>query len=70
VLVLGYPEFNATFVDNTIEHFAQRFISPVVLVGPHHKDQFFLNRQALHISDKLGIDSDKLCELNEEIMAV
>ncbi len=66
VLVLGYPHFGATFVDYTIEEFAEKFISPVVLVGPDRPDQFFFNRQAMLISNKLGIDADNIVELQSE----
>ncbi len=67
VLVLGYPEFGAYFAKYPIEEFAEKFISPVVLVGPDSPDQFFLNHQAVQLVDKLGLEDKQWSEL-EAIM--
>jgi hypothetical protein len=63
VLVLGYTEFNAYFARYPIEEFAEKFISPVVLVGPDRPDQFFLNHQAVQLVDKLGLENKEWIEL-------
>jgi hypothetical protein len=55
VLVLGYVSEDATFGGNAILEFANAFVSPVVLVGPNHPDEFYLNASAAMISDKLGL---------------
>ena len=58
VLVLGYIEKNINFGTNPIEYFAEKFICPVVLVGPEKSNEFFLNSRAALINDKLGIDKN------------
>jgi hypothetical protein len=55
LLVLAKPDFQAMFAQKPIEKFADGFICPVILVGPERSDQFFLNSQAAHQVDKLGI---------------
>lgn len=55
VLVLGYPNPQATFAEKSIEEFANRFICPVVLTGPDRPDQFMLNEPAALLVSKLGI---------------
>jgi len=63
VLVLGYPQFGSHFAKYAIEEFAEKFISPVVLVGPDSPDQFFLNHQAVQLVDKLGLVNKNWIEL-------
>lgn len=63
VLVLGYPEYGAYFAKYPIEEFAEKFISPVVLVGPDSPDQYFLNHQAVQLIDKLGLKDKQWSEL-------
>ena len=60
LLVLGYTKTGAIFADKPIEHFANEFISPVILVGPNNPEQFYLNSQAALLCFKLGI-SDQDC---------
>jgi hypothetical protein len=55
VLVLARPEVGAQFAGWPIEEFAHRFVSPVVLVGPDHPEQFLLNSRAALLVDRLGI---------------
>ena len=56
ILVLGYPTQGGFFARYPIEEFANRFTSPVVLVGPDNERQFFHNSPATLIVDKLGIE--------------
>lgn len=55
VLVLGYRQIGGLFGRRPIEEFAESFISPVVLVGPEHREQVSLNSRAELIADKLGL---------------
>jgi hypothetical protein len=55
VLVLGYPSEHASFGGRPILEFANAFVSPVVLVGPHRADEFYLNAAAVLMSDRLGM---------------
>lgn len=66
ILVLGYPHHGAYFAKKSIEDFANSFISPVVLVGPDSPDEFYLNKQAFLIIDKLGLDPEKCHKLEME----
>jgi hypothetical protein len=59
VMVLGYLHYGATFGDATIESFAYRFNGPIVLVGPHRSDQFYLNPPARIVSWQLGLSEDQ-----------
>ena len=56
LLVLGYPEYGSTFAKIPIEEFAQKFISPVVLVGPEKSDQYWLNNSAMLLINKLELE--------------
>jgi len=58
VLVLGYVSPSATFAGRPIDEFAKAFISPVVLVGPQHRQQLRFNSQAALIGDKLDVTRD------------
>jgi hypothetical protein len=55
ILILGYPERDATFAGRTLEEFADAFICPVVLVGPTRPDEYHLNRPAALVADRLGL---------------
>lgn len=55
VLVLGYPSERALFGGRPILEFASVFVSPVVLVGPHRADEFYLNASAVLMADRLGM---------------
>lgn len=55
VLVLGYTCEDALFGGKPILEFANAFVSPVVLVGPHRADEFFLNAAAVLMADRLGL---------------
>ena len=55
VLVVPYPERGVYFANKPIEEFANRFLSPVVLVGPWRRVRYYLNAQAAHIADKLHL---------------
>lgn len=55
ILVLGYPGPGATFAGKPMEEFADSFVCPVILVGPDHPEQFYLNAGAALIHDKLGL---------------
>ena len=58
VLVLGYVSPSATFAGRPIDDFAASFVSPVVLVGPQHRQQLRFNSQAALIGDKLDVTRD------------
>jgi hypothetical protein len=58
ILVLGYLSEDAYFGGRPILEFANGFVSPVVLVGPSYKDEFYLNASAALISEKLGLGHD------------
>jgi hypothetical protein len=55
VLVLGYVAPDATFAWKPIEEFAESFVCPVVLVGPHDPGEFHINATAELIKGKLGL---------------
>jgi hypothetical protein len=55
ILVLGYPGPDAHFAGKPLEEFADSFVCPVVLVGPHQASQFHLNAGATLIRHKLGV---------------
>ena len=55
LLVIPYRDHGMSFGDMPVEDFANRFLSPVVLVGPWRKVRYYLNAQAVHLSDKLHL---------------
>lgn len=55
VLVVPYLARGAFFANRRIEDFANRFLSPVVLVGPWRKVRYYLNAQAVHMADRLHL---------------
>ena len=55
LLVIPYLERGVYFANMPIEEFANRFLAPVVLVGPWPKVRYFLNAQAAHMADKLHL---------------
>jgi len=55
LLVIPYRERGGWFANMPIEDFANRFLAPVVLVGPWRKVRYWLNAQAVHIADKLHL---------------
>jgi hypothetical protein len=58
-MVVGYLGYGAIFGNHTVESFAWRFNSPVVLVGPDWHGQFYLNPPARAVSWQLGLaDND------------
>lgn len=59
VLVLGYISKGIKFGRFQIEEFAEKFISPVVLVGPKGPNQIYLNSRAALIADQLGLNGEK-----------
>lgn len=56
ILVLGYPEWDASFAGRPIEEFADAFVCPVVLVGPDRRSQYHLNSPAALLAPNLGLD--------------
>lgn len=66
ILVLGYTGHNAYFANRTIEKFAESFVSPVVLVGPDNPEEYYLNKQAVLLTDKLGLENKKWSRLELE----
>jgi len=56
VLVLGYISKGIKFGRYPIEEFAEKFISPVVLIGPKGPDEVYLNSRAALIAEKLGLE--------------
>jgi len=58
VLVLGYPESNALFANRPIEHYADAFVCPVVLVGPSSRRELHLNSRAALIANQFGLASE------------
>ncbi len=67
VLVLGYPNFGAYFAKNPIEEFSEKFVTPVVLVGPERPDQFYLNHQAEFMIHKLDIPEGKWSSIKQTV---
>lgn len=65
VLVLAYPERGAYFAKRHIEDFADRFISPAILVGPG-PDEFYLNKPATQLAPVLGLNEENYSELKPE----
>ena len=59
VLVLGKPSHEARFCKESIETFADTFISPVVLVGPDRPDEFRLNSRAALMIDRFDIPEER-----------
>jgi hypothetical protein len=55
ILVLGFRSEDTYFGGRPILEFANNFISPVVLVGPKYRDEFYLNASAALISERLGL---------------
>lgn len=55
LLVVPYLERGAPFGETTIEDFALRFLSPVVLVGRWRKVRYYLNSQAMLLADRLNL---------------
>ncbi len=53
VLVLPYPKRGAVFAGLPIERFADALVCPVVLVGPHGRDELRLNSPASLFADRL-----------------
>ena len=64
VLVLGYISKRIKFGRYQIEEFAEKFISPVVLIGPKGPNQVYLNSRAALIADSLGLDGIDWKRLN------
>lgn len=56
ILVLAYPEWNATFAGRDLEDFADAFVCPVVLVGPVRRAQYHLNRPAALLAGQLDLE--------------
>jgi hypothetical protein len=55
VLVLGFPDSNATFGGIALQAFAESFVSPVVLVGPSSADELRLNSPAALVADQMQL---------------
>lgn len=53
LLIIPYLEPGIGFGNMSVEEFAYRFISPVILVGPDQPNQYFLNERARMIIDNL-----------------
>ncbi|MBM3299328.1 MAG: universal stress protein [Deltaproteobacteria bacterium] len=65
VLVIGYNAKGADFGSSTtIESFASRFKSPVVLVGPDAPDSFYLNDRAVNRLEVLMIPEGRWLRIN------
>jgi hypothetical protein len=56
VLVLAYPRYDAVFAGRPLVEFADSFVCPVVLVGPSSREEFYLNRPAALLEDKLDLE--------------
>jgi len=67
VLVLGYISKGIKFGRYQIEEFAEKFISPVVLIGPKGPNQVYLNSRAALISDNLGLENIEWKRLNYKL---
>ena len=63
VLVLGYITKGIKFGRFSIEEFAEKFISPVVLVGPKNPKQVYLNSRAALMANELGLEDTPWKEL-------
>ena len=59
LLVLGFTKKGVNFAGKPIEEFAESFISPVILIGPKNPEQFYFNKQATLLMNKLGIKKEK-----------
>ncbi len=64
VLVLAYITKGIKFGRYPIEEFAEKFIAPVVLIGPKSAEQIYLNSRAILIEDKLDLDRKQWKSLN------
>lgn len=65
VLFLAHPGFDAHFCGKPIDRFAETFVCPVVLVGPHSRTQFRLNGGAALIADKLNLSKGTWSRVDE-----
>jgi hypothetical protein len=66
VLVLAYEGYRCKFGNRSIEEFAQSMACPAILVGPEHRDQFFVNSSAELWLDSLslvGRDWARVCDV-------
>jgi hypothetical protein len=59
VLVLARPERGIEFAGQPIEEFADKFVSPVILVGPESPETFLLNSRAALLVDRFGMPGGK-----------
>jgi hypothetical protein len=59
VLVLAKPEPESWFCRYPIDTFADRFVCPVVLVGPDENQPFQLNSSAVLLADTLSLPAGK-----------
>jgi hypothetical protein len=66
VLVIGYQKRGILFSSTTMETFAQRFRSPIVLVGPDRGDEYYLNDRAVEIVSELSLPDGKWKALSDE----
>jgi len=64
VLIIGYPDEQATFAGKPIEEFANSFICPVILIGPDRPDQFKLNKPAALLVSNLSIPNGVWNKIN------
>jgi hypothetical protein len=64
VLVLGYIEKGIKFGQFPIEEFAEKFISPVILIGPKGPNQIYLNSRAVLLADRVAFEGIPWKELS------
>jgi hypothetical protein len=69
LLVIPYLEHGGYFANMPVEEFANRFLSPVVLVGPWRKVRYYLNAQAAHLADRLHLYEGTWRQLPQQAMS-
>lgn len=66
LLVLARPQRGIYFGGQPIEEFADRFVSPVVLVGPDSPDTFLVNRPAALLVDRFHLPAGKWVQVEAD----
>jgi hypothetical protein len=69
VLVLGFPEPEATFAGRPIMEFAASFACPLILVGPGSRDEIRLNRPAGLMAEKFDLADGQWQPIDDEAVA-
>jgi hypothetical protein len=70
LIVVPYPEENATFGGQPIEEFALRFVAPVMLVGPNNPSDVSLNPPARLIAEQLTLPYEEWTKIPYDLEAL